>query len=334
MSDLYNLSDDELLQTDLTSMDTPEVTNEDTDVKESNTTVNDHEQTTEDTVDTEDTQVDETNQETSDEPTDEVTEPQTAPDYEAFYQQLTKPFKANGREISIDNADDAIRLMQMGANYSKKMEQLKPKQALLKVLEENQLDNKEKLGFLIDLVNKKPEAIAKLVKESDIDLYDFDLEQANDYEPQINIPEPSLFEEVLQEVIEHNPVMSEVVNHMVGWDSHSKEVIFNEPDMLRTFSEHKANGLYDMIINKIEHERMFGRLVNMPYLQAYATIEQSLAQTQANKFTAPRPSNKPDNNLDKKKKAGLPNTSGSASPEQFNALQISDEELLKLMANY
>ena len=77
---------------------------------------------------------------------------------------------------------------------------------------------------------------------------------------------------------------------------------------------------------------MFGRLTNMPYLQAYGIAEQQLMNN-ANKFTAPRPTNKPDDsNLDKKKKAGLPNGSNATTQEQFNALSVSDEDLLKMMA--
>ena len=245
---------------------------------------------------------------------------------------MTKPFKANGRELSITNADDAVRLMQMGANYSKKMEQLKPKQALLKVLEENHLDNQERLGYLLDLANKKPEAIAKLIKESEIDLYEFDIEQAEGYAPQLTITEPTAFEDTLQELLASNNSMYEVVNHMGTWDSQSKEAIFNEPNILRAVSEQKANGMYDKIVDTIETERMFGRLTNMPYLQAYGIVEQQLMNN-ANKFTAPRPTNKPDDsNLDKKKKAGLPNGSNATTQEQFNALSISDEDLLKMMA--
>lgn len=328
MSDLYNLSDEELLQADLDTVDVPESdTQADTEqeVVDGNDVPNEPQESVESSTEQSDTP-------NSTESEEEAVVEQDTPDYEAFYQEMTKPFKANGREISIHNPEDAIRLMQMGANYSKKMEQLKPKQALLKVLEENQLDNKEKLGYLIDLVNKKPEAIAKLVKESEIDLYDFDLDQADEYQPDIHIPETSVFEETLQEVIMDNGSMGDVINQMVAWDNQSKDILYNEPEMLKTFSQHKANGLYDKIVDRIEHERMLGRMTNIPYLQAYATIEQEL--TQGNKFTAPRPNNhKPDDSLDKKKKAGLPN-GGTAQPqEQFNALQVSDEELLKLMAN-
>lgn len=335
MSNLYDLDDEALLNTNLEELhqepeqateatveqpeqqeqtDGTDVPNETGEATESNT-----EQT-------------ETDTDTTDEVTDTDTQTDTPVDYEAFYKEMTKPFKANGRELSITNADDAVRLMQMGANYSKKMEQLKPKQALLKVLEENHLDNQEKLGYLLDLANKKPEAIAKLIKESEIDLYEFDVEQAEGYAPQLTIHEPTAFEDTLQELLASNNSMYEVVNHMGTWDSQSKEAIFNEPNILRAISEQKANGTYDKIVDTIETERMFGRLTNMPYLQAYGIVEQQLMNN-ANKFTAPRPTNKPDgSNLDKKKKAGLPNGSNATTQEQFNALSVSDEDLLKMMA--
>ena len=277
---------------------------------------------------------DETESVQSDTEQSETQEAYTEADYEAFYQTMTKPFKANGREISISNADDAIKLMQMGANYSKKMEQLKPKQALLKVLEENKLDNKEQLGYLIDLAQKKPEAIAKLIKESNIDLYEFDTDLANDYQPNLEIKEATLFEETLQELLTSNSGMYDVINDMSKWDNESKDVIFAEPQMLRLISEQKANGLYDTIVNTIETEKMFGRMAGMSFLQAYATIEQQLVNenNQSNKFTAPRPNNnKTNNSTDKRRKAGLPNTNSSTVQEQFNPLTVSDEELLKML---
>lgn len=335
MSNLYDLDDEALLNTNLEELhQEPEQATEATveqPEQQEQTDGTDVPNETEEATES-NTEQTETDTDTTDEVTDTDTQTDTPVDYEAFYKEMTKPFKANGRELSITNADDAVRLMQMGANYSKKMEQLKPKQALLKVLEENHLDNQESLGYLLDLANKKPEAIAKLIKESEIDLYEFDVEQAEGYAPQLTITEPTAFEDTLQELLASNNSMYEVVNHMGTWDSQSKEAIFNEPNILRAVSEQKANGMYDKIVDTIETERMFGRLTNMPYLQAYGIVEQQLMNN-ANKFTAPRPTNKPDDsNLDKKKKAGLPNGSNAKTQEQFNALSVSDEDLLKMMA--
>ena len=42
--------------------------------------------------------------------------PAVVVDYKAEYERLLKPFKANGRDVSVASVDDALSLMQMGAN--------------------------------------------------------------------------------------------------------------------------------------------------------------------------------------------------------------------------
>ncbi len=102
-------------------------------------------------------------------------------DYEAEYKRLLTPFKANGRDIAVNSVDDAIQLMQMGANYGKKMAGLKPNLKLMKLLENNGLLSEEKLSYLIDLDKKSPEAISKLVKDSGLDPMDLDTDKASAY---------------------------------------------------------------------------------------------------------------------------------------------------------
>ena len=54
--------------------------------------------------------------------TEETASPETPVDYKALYEQVTAPFKANGKTISIQSVEEATQLMQMGANYTKKMQ--------------------------------------------------------------------------------------------------------------------------------------------------------------------------------------------------------------------
>ena len=61
---------------------------------------------------------------------------QAAVDYAAFYNEITKPFRANGKELRVTNPADVISLMQQGANYAKKMAAIKPIQRIGKLLEE------------------------------------------------------------------------------------------------------------------------------------------------------------------------------------------------------
>src|SRR5690606_34973436 len=111
----------------------------------------------------------------------ETTEETKPVDYEAEYKRLLTPFKANGREIQVKSVDDAIQLMQMGANYNKKMAALKPNLKLMKMLQNNNLLSEEKLSFFIDLEKKDPAAINKLVKDAGINPMDLDAEKATGY---------------------------------------------------------------------------------------------------------------------------------------------------------
>ena len=61
-------------------------------------------------------------------------------DYKAVYAALfDKPIKANGKEIKVNTPEEAIQLMQMGANYNKKMAAINEKLPLLKALENHNL---------------------------------------------------------------------------------------------------------------------------------------------------------------------------------------------------
>ena len=95
-------------------------------------------------------------------------------DYEAFYKKVMAPFKANGKMITLRSPEEAIQLMQQGANFTKKMQAIAPHRKLLIMLENNGLLDESKINYLIDLDKKNPEAIKKLVKDAGIDPKDID----------------------------------------------------------------------------------------------------------------------------------------------------------------
>ena len=86
-----------------------------------------------------------------------------------FYKQVTAPFKADGKDIQVRSPEDAIRLMQMGVNYSRRMQEMKPIRAQHEMLKAQGLDNPDKLNFMIEVMKGKTEAIQKLLKDNKID---------------------------------------------------------------------------------------------------------------------------------------------------------------------
>ncbi|WP_227546566.1 hypothetical protein [Moraxella catarrhalis] len=283
---------------------------------------------------------DETVQTESDSDTNTDDKPVEQTDYQAFYEKLTKPFKANGREIQVQNADDMIALMQQGANYSKKMAQLKPNLALMRTLEQHGLNDADKITYLIDLYNKQPEAIAKLVKEADIDLYSFDTDQAEQYTPKTVVNEPSALEDTITELYGNHETFKDVVTDITTlWDKESKAIVSDNPEILRVMAKQADEGIYQQIMSAIDYEKMLGRLSGIPFLHAYEQVEARILQAnqpvakQEQGFTAPRPQANQEQvnsqNQAQKQRASVPKSSTSQSNAGFDPLKLSDEEFLK-----
>lgn len=325
------------------SLTTPEAQNTEEVVEEQVDDSTAEAETNSETHQSEEPEVSEDTQEpTETDESEEQTQSSEAVDYQAFYNQLTTPFKANGREIQVKDANDMIALMQQGANYSKKMAQLKPNLNLVKTLETHGLNDPEKLAYLVDLYNKKPEAIAKLVKDADIDLYSFDTEQADNYTPQVVVNESTPLQEVIEGLYEQHQNFGQVIQDVSTlWDDQSKSIVAENPAILQAMAQQADAGLYQQIIHALDYERMLGRMVHVPFLQAYSEIEARILNAQANQapqaqesFTAPRPTQSQTQtqvtNQDKKRKASTPKTGGNNTLNaDFDPLKLSDEEFMK-----
>jgi hypothetical protein len=270
-------------------------------------------------------------------------------DYKAAYEQLMAPFKANGREVQVKSAEDAKALMQMGANYNKKMAGLKPNLKLLKMLENNQLLNEEKLSFLIEVSKKNPDAIAKLLKDSGIDPMGIEPEKADSYKPTNHAVDDREVE--LDTVLDdlkaspHYPKVISIVSE--EWDAKSKQIIADSPQLLGVIHDHVERGIYDLIAKELESERLFGRLTGMSDIEAYRQVGDAInarggfnhlvrgqgkAQSEA-KVVAPAPKKAEDDSLKEKRRAAAPSkpvVSNTGVPKEFNPLAMSDEDFAKM----
>lgn len=226
-------------------------------------------------TDPNDTDADDPDAKKDDEPGDDT----AVVDYEAEYARLMAPFQANGKQMQVENVDEAIQLMQMGANYNKKMAALKPSLKTLRLLDKHNLNDESKLSYLIDLDLKNPEAIRKLVKESGIDPLEMDVETDSDYEPErrtVDDKEMAL-EDVLESIQDstHYTKVVQLVSNT--WDSRSQKVVADNPQLLTMINDHMASGVYDRVSEVVEKERTFGRLNGLSDLEAYDKVGEQLS---------------------------------------------------------
>lgn len=281
-------------------------------------------------------------------------------DYKAEMERLLAPFKANGRDIKVENVDEAIRLMQMGANYNKKMAGLKPNLALMKSLENNGLLNPEKLNFLIDLSKHNPEAISKLIADSGINPLDITTDKAGSYRATnhgVRDQEVEL-DHVLDELKEapHFNQMLEVVGKR--WNEASRKVVSENPNVLRIISAHMENGIYDLVANEVERQKLFGGLQGLSDLDAYRQVgdamhadgkfahlfsqpgqaaDKGTKPPVAQTVVDPKPKKAEDDKRDQARRAAALSKGAAPSSKvkpDFNPLALSDEEFAKFKPTF
>lgn len=203
-----------------------------------------------------------------------------ATDYEHLYKQIMAPFQANGRQFEPSSPEEAVQLMQMGANYTKKMQALAPKMKLIRMLEKNELLDENKISFLIDLDKKNPDAVAKLVKDSEIDPMDIDTSAEQAYKPgnhRVSDDEMA-FSDALSTVMSTETGKETVRAINSSWDETSKQAVYKEPSLLTLIDNHRANGLYARISAEIDRQQILGRLTNIPFIEAYKQAGTELQQ--------------------------------------------------------
>ncbi len=356
--DFLNMAPPEEVEIDANATDQEEKEEVDTDVvEEEDLDLSEEEETavddTESNVSTDDAKEenDETEEEVSENESEaeEVAEPETkeeAVDYEKQVQQILAPFKANGKEMQVDSIEDAMTLMQQGANYNKKMTSLKPGLKVLKMLENNELLDEGKLSYLIDLHNQDPKAIQKLIKDSKVNPLDIEEGEEIDYVPQSHAVSDSSIEldsviEDLKQSNEGSLILNTVSN---DWDESSRKEVVAKPAYLKDLAEHVKSGVYAKVTAVIERERALGRLTNLSDFQAYNHVGEAMheaghldaeigAKTVA-PIAAAVVKKKPNDPKLKDRKRAASGTKSSASKkgssEDIDYLKMSDEDFAKI----
>lgn len=255
-----------------------------------------------------------------------------------FYEEITAEFKANGKMMKISDPSDIKALMQQGINYSKRMAELKPSMGILRTLEQHGLMSNDKISYLIDLHNKDPKAIAKLVKDSGIEAYDIENEDTEGYVPVNKVQEESKFQSVVDE-LKPSPGFNDLLNTVAtSWDNDSQQFIVNNPNVLRVLDKQVQSGEFNKIVEAVEYERLCGRLRDVPFIEAYSIVEnklnvgteQSEVKNVKPAFTAPRPKPVTKTNNSKKRKVAAPNANTNEQSSSFDPLSVSDEEIMKI----
>ena len=255
-------------------------------------------------------------------------------DYKSIYEQVFKPFKANGKEITPKSVEDIISLMQMGANYTKKMQLMAPMKKVVQSLDNAKIDEQE-LNFLIDVSKGDKEAIKQLLIKHKIDPLEIDLDGDNTYSPRNNIAsdEDVEFNDTLMDIHDSLPRIQEILNNT--WDDNSKKAILKDPRLMRALHEEVQMGRFDEVQKRLEAEKTFGRYKGVSDVDAYIDLVSKMEQERMKTKTQPETPTKTESTkkIPDKSKAAPTKGKTSKSSSSLTAkdlLSMSDDEFNKL----
>ena len=201
------------------------------------------------------------------------------PNFEALYGKIMAPFQANGKKIELKSPEEAIQLMQMGANYTRKLQEMAPHRKLITMLGNHGLLDESKLSFFIALDKKDPEAIKKLIMDSGIDPLDIDTKIEPAYQEgsyQVTDQEVAFRTQLddLTSTDEGKLTLKVITN---DWDQVSKDMLWEQPEVFPIIRQHRESGIYTMITEEMDRRRTLGQLPpTTPFIEAYKVVGDEL----------------------------------------------------------
>ena len=203
---------------------------------------------------------------------------------EDFYNKVTGEFVANGRKMKgFDDPEKIIKAQQMAAGYSEKMAAFKAYRPFMNALKEKGLlDNPDKFNLAMNILDGDKEAIKKMIKETEIDPQELDLEDIN-YSPKNEIA--SDIEIALDDVMENAAQygVQDTVREIISkeWDDDSVIELLQDPKNSADLIDHLTSGVFDVVQDKILEKRRIdvnGVYTNKPMIDQYREAASELEQ--------------------------------------------------------
>ena len=227
--------------------------------------------------------------------------------------------KANGKEFEM-TLDELKQTASKGMDYLKKTTALKPYRTMIAAMEENKV-SPEDINLLIDLKKGNKEAIAKLIKENEVDVYD--LPEANDYKPQeYRQSETALEMKEVLSTISKDAEFSRTSEIYEAFDDQTKAFLNEDPSRIAGLHNDIKTGVFDKVLPLAEKKAMIDGY-NAPFLQYYLQAGQEILNANNRPIQTEQKQYVPPENRANKIAAGLPSSRG----DKKTVIDYLDEEI-------
>lgn len=266
-------------------------------------------------------------------------------DYKAFYDEVTAPIRADGRDFTIKSSSDLRNLVSKGLDYTQKTQQIAPYRKTLAFLRDNNALDDTKLSYMVDLLNKDEKAVKQLIREmtaepkeegkQKLELYDLDPEQEDEsqryhFQNKNTITDEQLnFRETFDEVnaSEGGNAFLNKINQK--FDSSSLDYLYQNPQAIKLLYQADRAGQFDQIMDRMQYNDM----IHPENIQIDNTITRFMKTGQSMPEIFPQNQQPTQQQVvqqrqqqNRVKSASIPRASGGKSRNFVDPLDMSDEE--------
>ena len=260
---------------------------------------------------------------------------------------IMKPYKHRGREIDIKTAEEIRTLVSKGLDYGRKSQELAKSRKTVQSLETNGIETDEELSLLLAAKNGDKGALLRIIEDNKIkqqDLY------GEEFDEQFKRP---TYEQKDNLVSQEQASLTDVINTLKGnedfgfvmeninteWDSGSKQTLAQHPKILNTLTEHKEQGIFEVVTSEIiKQEAINGKMNNNidAYINTYTEMERNGAFSEKPAATEPTQAPKPmkaETKTEKKAKAAASSGKQSVAKTKkpIDVSAMTEKELNKFI---
>ena len=178
----------------------------------------------------------------------------------------------NGQIISLNSQEELLQYVKSGIQ-SKSPRQRKSEND--QIIEQGKL-SQEDLALLIDAKSGNKFAIAKLAKDSNIDIYDISDDAASEYQQTFQANIATEVDEVAQDIMEDVELHAKFKSVVANVPQEFATQIATSPDALRNFAKHVKSGLAQKVIPEAMKQQM---LHGGSFMENYAKVGREMTES-------------------------------------------------------
>jgi len=180
----------------------------------------------------------------------------------------------NGQIISLNSKDEMLAFIKNKGNVGNSTRHRKSQSE--QIIEQGELSDSD-LALLIDAKKGNKAAIAKLAKQSGVDIYDIDDDAAGTYKQEFQPTFASEVDEVAQDIMEDTQLHTQFQEVVKGIPQDFAQIIATDAKALKNFSRHVKSGLAQKVIPEAIKQQM---LYGGSFIDNYSKIGREMSESE------------------------------------------------------